>query len=108
MFLSGVRLKLVARAIAGSFGIICQFHGLRYLPLADVNMIAAASPIFTVFFAWMYIRERAGPADFLNLLLVFAGGPAFHHNSAVQINMARGCENCSRAPVTIVHICLST
>ena len=72
-FPSGVRLKLFARAIAGSLGIICQFHGLRYLPLADVNMIAAASPIFTVFFAWIYIRERAGTADFVNLLLVFAG-----------------------------------
>ena len=63
----------MARAVAGSLGIICQFHGLRHLPLADVNMIAAASPIFTVFFAWIYIRERAGPADFVNLLLVFAG-----------------------------------
>ena len=66
-------MKLVARAVAGSLGIICQFHGLRHLPLADVNMIAAASPIFTVFFAWIYIRERAGTADFVNLLLVFAG-----------------------------------
>ena len=68
-----MRLKLLARAVAGSLGIICQFHGLRHLPLADVNMIAAASPIFTVFFAWIYIRERAGPADFVNLVLVFAG-----------------------------------
>ena len=73
LFLSGFRVKLFARAIAGSLGIICQFHGLKHLPLADVNMIAAASPIFTVFFAWIYIRERAGPGDLFNLLLVFAG-----------------------------------
>jgi drug/metabolite transporter (DMT)-like permease len=57
----------------GSLGIILHFHGVKHLPLADVSMISAATPIFTVFFAWIILRESVGIVDIVNLVLVFAG-----------------------------------
>ena len=36
-------------------------------------MIAASSPIFTVFFARIFIKEAIFPIDILNVILVFVG-----------------------------------
>ena len=51
-FPEGYRWKIVLRSILGSTNLLLHFYGLKYMPIADVNMMAAASPAITVFFSW--------------------------------------------------------
>ena len=50
-----------------------HFYGLKHMPIADLNMVSAASPAITVVFAWIVLRERCNLLDAINLLLVFTG-----------------------------------
>lgn len=50
---------LVARSVLGASNILIHFHGLKHMPIADCNMISAASPAFTVLFGWLFLKVRA-------------------------------------------------
>ena len=49
----------------------------KHLPIADATMISATSPMFTVFFARLFIKEPIFKVDLLNFVLVFAGKSSF-------------------------------
>ena len=49
----------------------------KHLPIADATMISATSPMFTVFFARLFIKEPIFKVDLLNFVLVFAGKSMF-------------------------------
>ena len=50
-----------------------NFLILKHLPLADTVMITATSPLFTVFFGRLFIKEAILPIDIFNVVLVFIG-----------------------------------
>ena len=50
-----------------------NFFILKHLPLADTVMITATSPLFTVFFGHLFIKEAILPIDIFNVVLVFIG-----------------------------------
>ena len=45
----------------------------QHLALSDVVMISATAPIFTVFFARIFIKESIVVADLINVIIVFIG-----------------------------------
>ena len=45
------RWLLILRSIMGASNLIIFFYGLKHMPIADVNMISAGSPIWCVIFA---------------------------------------------------------
>ena len=60
------------------------------MPLADTVMISASSPMFTVFFARIFIKETIKVVDIVNVFLVFAGivlivKPPFLFGNGVQM-----------------------
>ena len=50
-----------------------NFLIFKHLPLADTVMITATSPLFTVFFGHLFIKEAILPIDIFNVVLVFIG-----------------------------------
>ena len=50
-----------------------QFYALQHLPLADMVMISASAPMYTVFFARIFIKESIVVADIVNIIFVFIG-----------------------------------
>merc|ERR1719319_1279776 len=48
VFPRGKRLVLVVRSVMGASNLVIHFYGLKHMPIADANMISAASPIWTV------------------------------------------------------------
>ena len=50
-----------------------QFYALQHLPLADMVMISASAPMYTVFFARIFIKEPIVVADIVNIVFVFIG-----------------------------------
>ena len=45
----------------------------QHLALSDVVMISATAPIFTVFYARIFIKESIVIADLINMVIVFIG-----------------------------------
>ena len=61
------------------------------VPLGDAMMIAATAPLFTIFYARMFLKETISVLDLMNLALVFGGvifivKPPFLFGSLVGYN----------------------
>eukprot|EP00093_Oithona_nana_P015031 15031.XXX_551620_549931_1 [CDS] Oithona nana genome sequencing. len=65
--------QLVMRCVLGASNIMIHFYALQHLPLADTVMITATSPLFTVFYGRLFIKEAILPIDIFNVVLVFIG-----------------------------------
>ena len=52
---------------------MAQFFALQHLPLADMVMISASAPIYTVFFARLFIKEPIILVDLISTLFVLIG-----------------------------------
>ena len=50
-----------------------MFSTFQYMAFADVMMVAATSPLFTVFFARIILKEPIYHVDILNVMIVFGG-----------------------------------
>ena len=55
-FPAGKRKLLIIRAFLGASNLMNQFYALQHLPLADMVMISASAPMYTVFFARIFIK----------------------------------------------------
>jgi drug/metabolite transporter (DMT)-like permease len=62
-----------SRVTMGLGGLICVFWALTALPLADVTAIAFSSPIFTMFFAVMFLGEVVGIRRPIAAVVAFIG-----------------------------------
>jgi len=67
------KIILLARCIFGSSNLLIHYYGLKYLPLADANMIAAASPIWCTIFARIFLKEALHILDFVNIFITLSG-----------------------------------
>lgn len=63
----------VARALAGTTGMMCGFYGLTHLKLADVTAIGFAQPLFLVVLAVLVLREVVGPRRWSATAIGFVG-----------------------------------
>jgi len=90
VFPIGKRTLLLIRSALGATNLMVHFYSLQHLPLADTVMISASSPMFTVFFARIFIKETIKIIDIVNVFLVFGGivlivKPPFLFGDSVQM-----------------------
>ena len=64
---------LLFRGLTGFAALLCFFHALTKLPLADTTVIIYISPVFTAILAALFLQERLGPKEMLGLLSSLAG-----------------------------------
>ena len=72
-FPNGKRLILVVRSVFGASNLIIHFYGLKHMPMADTNMISAASPIWVVIFARIFLKEPLKVFDVINVFVTLLG-----------------------------------
>lgn len=72
-FPNGKRLILVVRSVFGASNLIIHFYGLKHMPIADTNMISAASPIWVVIFARIFLKEPLKVFDVINVFVTLLG-----------------------------------
>lgn len=70
---SAFALPLFLRCICGATGNFCNFYATDHMALADATMLAKTSPFFSVFFAWLFMRERFGLPDIAAIGMAFVG-----------------------------------
>jgi len=61
------------RGLAGGLSIAAQYYGMKHMPIAEANMISAASPIWTALMARFILKEPLGFLDVLNVILTILG-----------------------------------
>ena len=50
-----------------------KFNSLKHLTIADATMIASTSPMYTVFWARLFLKEPVLKIDLLNFVMIFCG-----------------------------------
>ncbi|WP_300365133.1 DMT family transporter [Hydrogenimonas sp.] len=69
----GKPLLLVFRGLMGFLALLAFFYNIAHIPLGDAMTYSKTSPVFTAFFAWLFLREKMGVAGWSALLFGFAG-----------------------------------
>ncbi|XP_002737793.2 solute carrier family 35 member G1-like [Saccoglossus kowalevskii] len=64
---------LVCRGVTGSFSVICAYFAVQHIGVGDALAIFFSNPVFTVFFAWMFLREKLSPIDLLLAVFTVSG-----------------------------------
>jgi len=64
---------LFFRGLMGFLALLAFFYNIAHIPLGDAMTYSKTSPIFTAFFAWLFLREKMGLPGWAALLLGFAG-----------------------------------
>ena len=66
-------LLLLGRSVSGLVGIFGNFYALSVIPIGEAMTLNKTAPFFTVFFSWLFLRERAGLRRIAALIAAFAG-----------------------------------
>ena len=69
----GKRWVLIVRSVMGATNLIIHFYGLKHMPMADVNMISAGSPVWVVIFARIFLKEPLIMFDIINIFVTLLG-----------------------------------
>ena len=64
---------LMVRGVAGVISLICFFQSLHYLAVGTATSLRYTSPIFATIFAFIFLKEKIRPAQWLLFLLAFVG-----------------------------------
>lgn len=66
-------MVLFLRGLLGSGAMILVYYAFQVMPLADATVITFSSPVFTSFFAWIFLREKYSLWDLLFTLITITG-----------------------------------
>ncbi len=69
----GRPLLLLFRGTMGFLALLAFFYNIAHIPLGDAMTYSKTSPLFTALFAWLFLREKMGPAGWAALFLGFGG-----------------------------------
>jgi len=72
-FPKGKVWMLVVRSVMGASNLCVHFYGVKHMPIADANMISAASPIWTVIMSRIFLKEPMKPFDIVNVIITLTG-----------------------------------
>ncbi|MBQ7923867.1 MAG: DMT family transporter [Clostridia bacterium] len=64
---------LLARSVAGTVGIICNFYAIDRLTVSDASILNKLSPFFSILFSALILREKAGWKNWLLIAVAFFG-----------------------------------
>lgn len=100
---------LIARAICGTVGILCNFYAVDNLNLSDASMLNKMSPFFSILFSFILIKERISPMQaaivtsaFLGSLFIIKPSASLFENPAALIGLLGGIS--AGAAYTFVRI----
>ncbi len=62
---------LIARALFGTVGIICNFYALTMLQLSDASTLAKLAPFFVVIFSFIFLKENIKLYQILAIIVAF-------------------------------------
>ncbi len=69
----GKPFLLFFRGLMGFLALLAFFYNIAHIPLGDAMTYSKTSPIFTAFFAWLFLREKMGVSGWVALFLGFVG-----------------------------------
>ncbi len=101
-------LLLLLRSVLGTVGIFANFYALGRISIAEGQTLNKTAPFFTVIFAWLFLKERAGWKTFLPLLVAFAGvvliaKPGFAGDAALPLALGLLGGLCAGAAYAALH-----
>ncbi|WP_269089359.1 DMT family transporter [Hydrogenimonas urashimensis] len=64
---------LFFRGLMGFLALLAFFYNIAHIPLGDAMTYSKTSPVFTAFFAWLFLKERMGMRGWAALILGFLG-----------------------------------
>lgn len=70
---SGSLPSLLARSIAGTVGILCNFYAIDRIPISDASILNKLAPFFAVAFSVFVLKEKASWKDWLFVCVAFTG-----------------------------------
>ncbi len=65
--------SLLARSIAGTVGILCNFYAIDHIPISDASILNKLAPFFAVAFSVFALKEKATWKDWLFVCVAFTG-----------------------------------
>ena len=69
----GCFLPLLARAVAGTVGIIGNFYAIDHMYVSDASLLNKLAPFFSVIFSFFILKEKASWKDWLLVFIAFFG-----------------------------------
>ena len=64
---------LLARATAGTLGVLCNFYAVDHMILSDASMLNKMSPFFVILFSFLLLKEKLKPAQAIAIFVAFIG-----------------------------------
>ncbi len=64
---------LLARSVAGTVGIVCNFYAVDNLAVADASILNKLAPFFSIIFSALILKEKASAKDWIFVSIAFAG-----------------------------------
>ncbi|OOB77021.1 MAG: hypothetical protein BEN19_02845 [Epulopiscium sp. Nuni2H_MBin003] len=61
------------RSFAGTVGVVFNFYAIDHLILSDASMINKLSPIFTIIFSYIFLKEKLKYQQAIAILVAFSG-----------------------------------
>ena len=79
---------LIARSVAGTVGIVCNFYAIDHMHISDASILNKLAPFFSVIFSAILLKEKAKPADWILTAAAFCGAlfvvkPSFDFSASV-------------------------
>ncbi|MBQ8323177.1 MAG: DMT family transporter [Clostridia bacterium] len=64
---------LLARSVAGTVGIVCNFYAIDHMNVADASILNKLAPFFSIVFSALFLKEKASPLDWIFVFVAFGG-----------------------------------
>ncbi|MBQ8685986.1 MAG: DMT family transporter [Clostridia bacterium] len=64
---------LLARSVAGTVGIVCNFYAIDNMNISDASILNKLAPFFSIVFSALLLREKADIKDWILVAVAFAG-----------------------------------
>lgn len=65
--------QLIARSVAGTAGILCNFYAVDHLVLSDASILNKLSPFFAIVCSLFILKERLNTVQISAVLIAFGG-----------------------------------
>lgn len=81
-------LPLLARSVAGTVGIVCNFYAIDHMNISDASIFNKLAPFFSIIFSIFILKEKSSVWDWILVAVAFAGAvfvakPSFEFSSAL-------------------------
>ena len=80
--------SLLARSVAGTVGILCNFYAIDRMNISDASILNKLAPFFSIVFSVFLLREKASVKDWILVVVAFSGAlfvvkPSFNFDKSL-------------------------